>query len=71
MARDVNRYESIILDKLVALSDAHAATRDIEMLNRIEFATFVLLDCVSMFREPPCEIAVEDGFGAMVDKEAK
>ena len=67
----MNGYESIILDKLVSLSNAHAATHDIEMLNRIEFATFVLLDCVSMFREPTCELAVEDGCGAMVDKGAK
>jgi len=62
----MNRYESIILDKLVALSDARAATHDIEMLNRIEFATFVLLDCVSMFRDPQGGTPVEEGCGAMV-----
>ena len=67
----MNGYEEIILDKLVALSNAHAATHDIEMLNRIEFATFVLLDCISMFREPPSVTPVEDGCGAMVDKGAK
>ena len=67
----MNRYEAIILDKLVALSDAHAATSDLEMLNRIEFATYVLLDCISMFRAPIRETSVEDGCGAMVDKGAK
>ena len=67
----MNGYEDIIMDKLVALNDAHLATHDPEMLNRIEFATFVLLDCVSMFRNPPKGTPVEDGIGKMVKGDAK
>ena len=65
----MNRYEAILLDKMVDIwQDGVAApytipktqderTRDI----------LLLLDCICDFREPPRALDVADGYGAMVD----
>lgn len=67
MARDVNKYESVLLDKMVELrkDDIMDGCAD------REGTIITLLDCIVGFREPPNELAVEDGFGAMADKGAK
>ena len=54
----MNRYESVLLDKMIDIrnsSPSDAANRQI----------LVLLDCICEFREPPREIQVEEGYGAM------
>ena len=70
MARDVNRYESIVLDKM---SDIWREGRVAGMADQKQAVenVLVLLDCIVDFRNPPCEIAVDDGCGALVDKGAK
>lgn len=64
MARDVNKYESIVLDKM---ADIWRDGRNAGMSDQKQAveSVLVLLDCIVDFRNPPCEIAVEDGFGAM------
>ena len=60
MARDVNYYESILLDKMVDIrnsSPSDAANRQI----------LLLLDCICDFREPPRALDVDEGYGALVD----
>ena len=72
MARDVNRYESIVLDKMVALAQANrylSVDNHAEEENKRQI--LLLLDCIVDFRNPPESMAVEDGCGAMVDKGAK
>lgn len=67
MARDVNRYESIVLDKM---ADIWRDGRNAGMSDQKQAveSVLVLLDCIVDFREPLCGTPVEDGFGAMVGK---
>lgn len=67
MARDVNRYESIVLDKM---ADIWREGREAGMADQKQAveSVLVLLDCIVDFREPMRELAVEDGCGAMVGK---
>ena len=67
MAHYVNRYESVLLDKMLEIKKGldgdvltDSAMRD--AASRI----FMLLDCIDEFREPLGELAIEDGYGAMV-----
>lgn len=56
----MNRYESILLDRMVHIrnnSVGDAACKQI----------ILLLDCICDFREPPRSLDVADGYGAMVD----
>lgn len=71
MARDVNRYESIVLDKMVTIRSLMRTCKDERQLDAYFDTIATLLDCIVDFREPPGGTPVEDGFGAMVDKEAK
>lgn len=69
----MNHYEKVLLDKMVdmdnsrreaiANNDIHQYNNDIRML---ENDILLLLDCICEFREPPREIQVEEGYGAMV-----
>lgn len=67
MARDVNKHESVLLDKM---ADIWRDGRDAGMADQKQAVEIVLalLDCIVDFREPPSELAVEDGFGAMVQE---
>ncbi len=67
MARDVNRYESIVLDKMADIWREGRTAGMADQKQAVE-SVLVLLDCIVDFREPPGEIAVDDGFGAMVGK---
>ena len=64
MAKDVNRYESVLLDKM---TDIWREGRTAGMTSQKQAVdnVLVLLDCIVDFREPPGEPAIEDGFGAM------
>lgn len=71
MARDVNRYESVLLNKMVGFALANRyLTVDNEAVRERERQILLLLDCIVDFRNPPESVAVEDGCGAMVDKGA-
>jgi hypothetical protein len=62
----VNRYEAVILDKMVEIWNegrtAGTTRQQMAMDNLI-----VLLDCICDFREPPRALDVADGYGALVD----
>lgn len=64
MAKDVNRYESIVLDKMADIWREGRVAGMADQKQAVE-SVLVLLDCIVDFREPPREIAVDDGFGAM------
>ena len=57
----MNRYESILLDKIVYLKKAYSEERVQAYLDEI----LLLLDCIIEFRAPR-ELPVEEGCGAMV-----
>lgn len=67
MARDVNKYESIVLDKM---ADIWRDGRNAGMSDQKQAVESVLalLDCIVDFREPPCGTPVEDGYGAMAQE---
>ena len=68
----MNRYESILLDKIVSLKKQNnKPSADDKLFSERLYAIGVLIDCVCEFREPPRETPVEEGCGAMVDKGAK
>ena len=59
----MNHYEKVLLDKMVEL-------RKGDMMDGCadrEGAIITLLDCIVEFREPPKGMAVEEGFGALVN----
>jgi len=58
MARDVNRYESILLDRMVKIRNDSVTDAAVKQI-------ILLLDCICDFRDPPEGLAVEDGFGVM------
>ena len=68
----MNRYESIILDKMVdrgnALRESLVADIDNKERERLIHDILMLLDCICEFREPPRALDVADGYGAMVDE---
>lgn len=57
----MNRYEAILLDKMVELKLAYNEERAVHYVDEI----LVLLDCICDFREPPRSLDVGDGYGAM------
>ena len=57
----MNRYESIILDKMVEIRNGGSEAGIADAVGDI----LLLLDCICEFREPPREIQVEEGYGAM------
>ena len=61
----MNRYESILLDKIVNLYKAKSFTMNADNEREVDERIFLLLDCICEFREPPTGIAVEEGYGAM------
>lgn len=67
MARDVNRYESVLLDKMIELRKDDITDGCADR----EGTIITLLDCIVDFREQPGGTPVEDGCGALVDKGAK
>ena len=67
MARDVNRYESIVLDKMADIWREGRTAGMADQKQAVE-SVLVLLDCIVDFREPPGGTPVEDGCGAMVGK---
>ena len=67
MARDVNRYESIVLDKMADIWREGRTAGMADQKQAVE-SVLVLLDCIVDFREQPGEIAIDDGFGVMVGK---
>lgn len=70
----MNRYESIILDKMVDCRiDMREATRnndigqyanDVRTMNN---DILLLLDCICDFREPTESLDVSEGYGAMCE----
>ena len=69
----MNRYESILLDKMVDIRNRHldsvtAHGFDAEQYEKATAKVLLLLDCICDFREPPRSLDVEDGYGAMVDE---
>ena len=67
----MNRYESILLDKIVVLNKLNKKADIDDSFGSRAYALGVLIDCITEFREPPKATPVEDGSGAMVDKGAK
>ena len=67
----MNRYESIILDKMVDIRRVSMASDELLAEERGKNDIALLLDCIVDFREPPKELPVEDGCGAMVGKVEK
>ena len=68
----MNRYESVLLDKIVDVWVTHGHA--VESMNErsvteCEYAIANLLDCIVDFREPPKSLAVEDGHGVLVKGE--
>ncbi len=73
----MNRYESIILDKMVDYRiDMREATRnndigqyanDVQTMNN---DILLLLDCICDFREPIKSLDVSEGYGAMCEGDA-
>lgn len=73
----MNRYESIILDKMVDYridmreatmnNDIGQYTNDVQTMNN---DILLLLDCICEFREPPKSLDVSDGYGAMCEGDA-
>lgn len=65
----MNRYEAILLDKMVAandrLRDGYMLDMSDEERERLIRDVLLLLDCICEFREPPRELDVADGYGAM------
>lgn len=69
----MNRYESIILDKMVDYridmreatrnNDVGQYTNDVQTMNN---DILLLLDCICEFRAPVEELAIEDGCGKLV-----
>ena len=64
----MNRYESLVLDKMVELRKMSLFYTSAEMAPYND-KILLLLDCIVDFREPPKTVAVEDGFGVMVGKD--
>ena len=64
----MNRYESILLDKIVNLYKAKSFTMNADNEREVDERIFLLLDCICDFREPPRALDVADGYGAMVDE---
>ena len=78
MARDVNRYESIILDEMLAQYDVFEAACEkldsgdefyYNASNTAMANVMLLLGCIKKFRMGPQPTPVEDGCGAMVKGE--
>lgn len=65
MAKDVNKYESVVLEKMVDIWREGRTAGMSEQKQAVD-NVLVLLDCIVDFREPPSELAIEDGYGAMV-----
>ena len=69
----MNRYESILLDKMVDIERTRLALGENNVLPaqdkqaNDEFVSDVLLllDCICDFREPPRALDVADGYGAL------
>lgn len=65
----MNRYEAILLDKMVAsnlkLRDGIILNLTDEERERLIRDILLLLDCICDFREPPRALDVADGYGAM------
>ena len=57
----MNRYEKVLLDKMVELRKDDIADGCADR----EGTIITLLDCIIGFREPPTGITVEEGYGAM------
>lgn len=68
----MNRYESILLDRMVELrneeNEIAGGVNDTDVVTEmvaLREQQALLLDCICAFREPPKELPVEDGYGAM------
>ena len=66
----MNRYESILLDKMVDINnkyhDAITARGYSDEVYEVRCAkVLLLLDCICDFREPPRALDVADGYGAL------
>ena len=69
----MNRYESILLDKMVDINNKFRDDIAANGFSTIAFEAacaklLLLLDCICDFREPPRALDVADGYGAMVDE---
>lgn len=69
----MNRYESILLDKMVELRNEEnniaGGVNDTDVVAEmvaLREQQALLLDCICAFREPPRGVPVEEGHGAMV-----
>lgn len=62
----MNYYESKVAERIIALGqERRYITMDDQRRRGIEDDILMLVDCLVDFREPPKELAVEDGYGAM------
>ena len=63
----MNRYEAIVVDVMVDIREGnyHGSIED------AKGELWMLTELIRRFRAPICELPVEDGCGAMVDKGAK
>ena len=72
----MNRYEAILLDKMVDIERTRLAlgennvlpAQDKQANDGFVSDILLLLDCICEFREPPRALDVADGYGAMVDE---
>lgn len=63
----MNRYESILLDKMVDVWREHRAAESTREKGECEHTVSSLLDCICDFREPPRGTPLEEGCGVLVD----
>lgn len=61
----MNRYESIILDKMVEIRRKWRAVAEPGPKGDLEYTLGTLLDCIIEFREPPRALDVGEGYGAL------
>lgn len=74
-AGEVNRYEAILLDKMVEnrrLVNAvvESGNGDDGCVMRLCQENETLLQCIVEFRDPPKQVAVHEGYGAMCEGDA-
>lgn len=67
----MNRYESVLLDRMVALYKAKCFIAvDNHAEKECDEQIMLLLGCIAEFREPPKSLDVSEGYGAMCEGDA-
>ena len=68
----MNRYEAVLVDKMVDLRKTMNMAADggkLDVAAQAQACVFSLLDCIADFREPPTSEPLESGCGRLVSGE--